>query len=233
MSDDDRGVSSSYSQRHLDPGEALAYRDKFERSWTRRLSHSRERRIVLELFDAALELVPPNSAPESPRVLDFPCGAGRFAPHFARRVASYVGADHSPAMLALCRSALEHDALDQRARFVEGDAREMPFDDASFDLAACIRLIHHFQDPSEQAVILAEFARVTKGPIVLTYLDAESPKQRLHAYRCSWSGRQSRRAPLTRRGLGEMSARCGLHLVKTKSLSGLFSGQCVALLARQ
>ena len=221
---------ASYSDRHLDPAEALAYRDKFARSWTRRLSHAREKRLVLGFVDEALDLLPDVVQAGSPRLLDFPCGAGRFAPLLAPRVARYVGADHSPAMLSLCRDALDAAGCSQSASFVEGDARDMPLEDASFDIATCIRLIHHFQNPAVQTKILAEFARVTTGPLVLTFLDADAPKQWLHARRCALSGRRSRRAPLSREQLASLGEASGWKLLETASLSGLFSGQSVALL---
>ena len=42
-------MTGTYSERHLDPAQALAYRGKFERTALRRLSHRRERSIVREM----------------------------------------------------------------------------------------------------------------------------------------------------------------------------------------
>lgn len=225
---------ASYSDRHLDPALARAYRDKFRGSLLRRLSHARERRIVRRTFAEACARLPGDLAGAGrPRLLDFPCGAGRFASHFAAAAAArggtFVVADHSPAMLALCAQQLLRDGL-AADRSVAADARAMPFADGEFDLACCIRLIHHFRDPADRARILREFRRVDRGPLVLTFLDADAPKQRRHQRRCERAGQPNRRAILTRAELAAEAAAAGWQLGGVRALSGRFSGQCVALL---
>lgn len=225
---------AEYSQRHLDPAEARAYRTKFDRSLSRRLSHRRERALVARAVDEALTLLPPVLPdPDGPILLDLPCGAGRFSPLLAARAARYQPADHSPAMLALAREALEGAGLaDRAAAGVVVDAREpLPFADRSFDLVCCIRLLHHFREPVDRARILSGLRRVARGPLVLTWLDAGSVKQRLHALRCALSGAPSRRAPLTRAELGDELRATGWALRRTWALSGLFSGQAIAVCA--
>jgi SAM-dependent methyltransferase len=221
----------SYSDRHLDPLEAKAYRGKFERSVSRRLSHRRERLLIQKAVETAIQLLPPVlDSREGLLLLDFPCGAGRFAPLFAERVSHYQPADHSPYMLELCLQALTESGLAGRSREgVQADARKMPFEDQSFDLACCIRLIHHFQNPEERGQILREFRRVNRGPLVLTWLDGDSPKQRLHELRCKLSGRASRRAPISQKQVQEETEDAGYQLFRSWKLSGLFSGQAVGV----
>ena len=222
---------NSYSERHLDPLEAKAYRGKFERSLTRRLSHRRERLLIQRALDTAIQLLPPVLENHGGlELLDFPCGAGRFASLLAEQSLHYQPADHSPHMLALCQQALEEAGLAGRSRAgVQADAREMPFEEASFDLACCIRLIHHFQDPEDRGRILREFRRVTRGPLVLTWLDGDSPKQCLHELRCRLSGRPSRRAPLSLQEIQEEAEAAGYELYRSWKLSGLFSGQAIGV----
>ena len=226
----------SYSERHLDPREALAYRSKFRRGILRRLSHLREKRIIGQAFAEACELLPQDiiEAVGRPRLLDFPCGAGRFAPLFAKganeRGGHYVGADHSPSMLTLCAQALEERGIVAEA-FVEGDAREMPLADAAFDMACCIRLLHHFRDRDDRLRILRECRRVSTGPLVATFLDAGAAKQRRHSERCAREGRENRRAILSHDELRAEAAEAGYRLVSLRELSGRFSGQCVGVFA--
>lgn len=221
-------MTATYSERHLDPAEAHAYRTKFEKTALRRLSHRRERSIIEAALAAAIELLPPVlPSARSPVLLDFPCGAGRFARLFAGAAKTYVGADHSPHMLAICRAALGERT---ESEFHEGDAREMPFTDATFDLACCVRLLHHFRDPDDRKRILDEFHRVTTGPLVLTFLDADSPKQWVHARRSELEGEANRRAVLSISQLTEEAGAAGWRLTRTWALSGLFSGQAVAVL---
>lgn len=225
----------TYSERHLDPALARAYREKFRGSLLRRLSHRRERRIVLQALEDALAMLPTRTTPGPgrPALLDFPCGAGRFAPWFARAVGRrsgvYHAADHSPHMLALCGDQLQQEGL-AAGSFTQGDARQMPFADGAFELACCIRLVHHFRDPQDRQRILREFRRVAPGPLVLTFLDADSAKQRRHQQRCERQGVENRRAIQSVSMLRREAAEAGYDVGAVRSLSDRFSGQSVALL---
>ena len=122
----------AYSARHLDSKRAAAYRRKFERSFTRRLSARREHKLVERALTAALARV----ASTTPVLLDYPCGAGRFAPLFASRAHRYVAGDHSPHMLEITRTVLEEAGLTHKlAHTTEGDARSMKLEDGAVDLA--------------------------------------------------------------------------------------------------
>ena len=66
------------------------------------------------------------------RVLDIACGNGAVTLAAARRLTKVVGIDFVPELLEHGRRRAELDALD--AEFREGDAENLPFDDASFDI---------------------------------------------------------------------------------------------------
>jgi SAM-dependent methyltransferase len=220
-----------YSRRHLDPAQAAAYRLKFRRGLLRRLSARRERLLVTRALELALERLPPaRSGQPWPTLLDYPCGAGRFAPLFAGRAAAYVAGDHSPHMLELAAAALDEAGLGARlARRVVGDARSMDLEDDAVDLACCMRLLHHFPERSDRLAILAELRRVSRGPLVTSFLDASSFKQRRHLARRARSGQASRRVLVSPEQFAAEAAEAGWTLVASWGLSGLFSGQRVAL----
>ena len=108
--------------------------------------------------------------------LDVACGSGKLTAELARiagpggRVA---GLDFSPQMLEVARR--EHPGIE----FVEGDALNLPFDDASFDASTIAFGLRNLADPvrglremlrvvKSRAVVL-EFVRPPKGPIGSAY----------------------------------------------------------------
>ena len=216
----------NYSDRHLDPAQAAAYRVKFQRSFTRRMSTARETRLVAGAFRLALREVQQPAV-----VLDYPCGAGRFATLFAGPCAGYLAGDHSPYMIAIASEVLQSAGMGEKlVGTTEGDARKMNLGDDAVDLAASMRLLHHFPDQEDRLAILRELRRVSKGPLVTSFLDASSTKQRSHLRRCKKRGKTSRRVLLTPEQFATEAGQAGWSVRQTWKLSSLFSGQCVALL---
>ena len=79
----------------------------------------------------ALDLVPDE------RVLDVACGSGNGAISAARRTwGGTVGADYVPSLLERGRERAAAERLE--IEFVEADAQDLPFEDASFDVAMSI-----------------------------------------------------------------------------------------------
>lgn len=86
---------------------------------------------VAEDLAEALQIVPDE------RVLDVACGSGNGAIAAARRAwGNAVGADFVPALLERGRERAAAERL--AVEFVEADAQELPFADASFDVAISI-----------------------------------------------------------------------------------------------
>lgn len=88
------------------------------------------------------------------RVLEIGCGRGVALPVLAERLqpAELVGLDCDPDVLAVARARAAGVA-----RLVEADAREMPFEDASFDLVIDFGTFYHADGPER---VLSEIARV-------------------------------------------------------------------------
>ena len=104
--------------------------------------------------------------------LDVACGSGKLTAELARLAGAngrVVGLDFSPQMLQVARR--DHP----RIEFLEGDALELPFDDASFDASTIAFGLRNLADPirglremlrvvgqSGRAVVL-EFVRPPRG----------------------------------------------------------------------
>lgn len=86
------------------------------------------------------------------RVFEPACGCGvnlvNLAQHFPGW--SLTGVDLSASGLDLARANIEGE-------FLQGDAEDLPFEDASFGLALCVAAAHHFADPRR---FLFELVRV-------------------------------------------------------------------------
>lgn len=94
-----------------------------------------------------------------PRIVDVGCGSGEITSRLAIRYpdAHVVGVDILEAPLAFARQ--KHANLGPRVRFEQGDAFELRFADAEFDLVVCR---HMTQAVPEPAKILRELQRTCK-----------------------------------------------------------------------
>jgi SAM-dependent methyltransferase len=92
------------------------------------------------------------------RVLDVACGTGNGALAAARRAwGNTVGADFVPALLETGRQRAATERLD--IEFVEADAQDLPFEDASFDVVISIYGAMFAPDQERTA---AQLLRVTR-----------------------------------------------------------------------
>jgi len=110
------------------------------------------------------------------RVLDVPCGAGRFAPLLASRARRVLAVDAARAML------LHGDDADR----AQASAHALPFRPACFDLVLCSRLLHHFSEPEQRRAVLGELARVSARWLIASHFDRASLQ--------AWRSRLRRRA---------------------------------------
>jgi SAM-dependent methyltransferase len=120
-------------------------------------------------------------APQNLRWLDVGCGTGVFTEQVIRdgSPAAVVGIDPSAEQLAYAR---ERAGL-ATAEFRVGDAQDLPFVDASFDIAVMALVIHFVPDPAKA---VTEMARVLRpggraAAYVWDYTKAGSPTAPLPA----------------------------------------------------
>lgn len=104
------------------------------------------------------------------RALDSAAGTGALAFALAPLVREVVAVDLVPELLAEGRARA---TAFPNVTFVEGDATALPVDDASFDLAATIRSLHHIGDP---VAAIAELARATRPGGTVLVVDQIAPE---------------------------------------------------------
>ena len=112
------------------------YDDRRYNDWQGRLNN----RTVWRKLRAALAEVPPGG-----RVLDAPCGTGRFSWHLAGAGFETTACDVSRDMLAVAEKAGSPGG--RAPRFLEGDLFNLPFKDREFDAVVCIRFMNLVDRP--------------------------------------------------------------------------------------
>ena len=86
--------------------------------------------------------------------LDSGCGTGALAFALAPQVGKVIGADTNVEYLEAGR-----ELAPENVELVEGDATALPFEYGRFDIAGCLRLLHHVRRPE---LAVSELARVTR-----------------------------------------------------------------------
>lgn len=101
-------------------------------------------------------------------VFDLPCGAGRFWPMLAEKQDRRIlAADSSEEMLRVAGQMQPRDLV-ERVECFQCSAFETGLDDGSVDNIFCIRLLHHFVEPSQRLAMLREFHRVTRNTVCIS-----------------------------------------------------------------
>ena len=146
------------------PGvQAPSWRD-FERvGWQERV-HAYHQFFAPVCRPAAGTVLDAVGAGPGTRLLDACCGPGYLAGAAAERGCGAVGIDIAAPMIRLATQ------LHPCARFQVGDAAQLPYAEAAYDMVVCNIGIHHVTDPAQ---VVAEFTRVmtSSGVLALTVWD--------------------------------------------------------------
>lgn len=112
-----------------------------------------------EAVDAALQTFREGSA-----ILDAPAGTGRFFEAYRRYQLRPTGIDISNDMLAI--AVAKASALGLLVFLQQGDIRQIPSPDDSYDAAVCIRLAH-WLNSDDLARVVRELARVSRKSVII------------------------------------------------------------------
>lgn len=99
---------------------------------------------------------------ESQRILDLPCGTGRFRNLLQSHTSQLLSLDASREMLAATPPS----------NGLQASAHAIPLQDDAVEIILCSRLLHHFEHSEQRRAVLQELARVSSGHIILSYFDA-------------------------------------------------------------
>lgn len=105
-------------------------------------------------------------------VLDLPCGTGRLSSYLADLGFNIVGADYSTFMLHYAKQSAAN--LMKKITFEQQDITAIKHADNTFSAAVCNRLFHHYPTAELRRSALRELARVTDGPIVVSFFNSYS-----------------------------------------------------------
>jgi SAM-dependent methyltransferase len=109
------------------------------------------------------------------RALDAGAGTGALAFALAPIVREVVAVELVPECI---REGIARAAAFPNVAFIAGDATQLAFPDASFDLAGCLRTLHHVDAPER---VIAELARVTRPGGHVLIVDQIAPADPLEA----------------------------------------------------
>jgi SAM-dependent methyltransferase len=103
----------------------------------------------------------------APRVIDIGGGSGVHAAYLAERGYEVTLVDPVPSLVKQALSRAATGASDQRFRAEKGDARQLEFEDESFDIALLMGPLYHLANLSDRNLALAEAKRVLRPGGVL------------------------------------------------------------------
>ena len=152
--------------------------------WKSPRAEGRDRRLVTRLVGRVPGLMKVQST------LDVPSGTGRLRSALAG-CPLFVQADISMSMLAQAALAdPDREDAELAIHRIQASIHELPFNEGSFDLVVCCRLLHHLHSSEDRVAVLQELGRVSGQYVIASYWDTASYQ--------AWRKRTN--GPLRRRG---------------------------------
>ena len=112
------------------------------------------------------------TAPPGSRVLDVATGTGLVARELAAKRFEVVGLDQSAAMVHRGVEAVRAEGVEERVRFVAGQAQRLPFEDEAFDALTFTYLLRYVDDPG---ATIRELTRTLRPGGVMASLEFHVP----------------------------------------------------------
>lgn len=181
---------------------------------TQRIDHW-EKALLQDLF---------NRYGEGVRVLDVPCGTGRFF-DIVKGASELTMIDVSEAMLAVAEERVDGHA---NARAIQANITELPLPDQSVDLSFCMRLFHHLPTDEIRSAALAELSRVTTRHIVLSFYNRASWKY----WRRALLFKEFRGVYLSLQHLTKLAEAHGLKLLEKYPAVNIVQQQTIVVFAK-
>ncbi len=103
------------------------------------------------------------------KILDIPCGVGSISLKLSEAGHKVWAADSSVHMLAYLDKIVQREGSSGLIRSSCEDVFKTRFDDDFFDAVVCNRLLHHYPDSALRARALTELARISRGPVIVSF----------------------------------------------------------------
>jgi len=214
---------STSTNRPFTAAEVADYERRRYRGLDQRLVHSRETLILRKLLGAA-------GPPRPARILDMPCGYGRFSGLLDETGARRVSGDYSPAMVA---QALRRPGASATPLGVVADAkRGLPFPDGAFGLVFSIRFFHHLRARDHRRAVMGELARVSSEWAVVSFYRLNLFHRWQRVARRAVKRSRTRISMIDASEFREDARRAGFRVVKSRSLFPGLHAQCFVLLRK-
>lgn len=140
--------------------------DKYTKGLTNTKSDRREQKCLGRLLEGL---------GESSSVLDLPCGTGRLIPFLISKGLHVTGADSSVHMVDNAKEYLSKQKVKvSDVDFLVADAFDTEFDNDSFDVVICSRLLHHFSTSQDRVAVLKELSRVSRNYLIVSFFCNQS-----------------------------------------------------------
>jgi SAM-dependent methyltransferase len=212
-----RPFSGSFQNHEVEDYEKRRYR-----GLDQRLVDRREKRILRRILEGIDEDVN--------RVLDIPCGYGRFSDLLLEKGLVLVSSDLSFHMVSRAR---KRSPGKKNHSVVVCDAKKgLPFKKGSFSSVLSMRFFHHLHKKEERLSVLKEFSRVCARWVILSYYR----RNRLHSLQRKLRKRikKSKRRihMISRRDFEQEVNGIGLSVVKVFPLFRILHAQSIVLLRR-
>lgn len=82
----------------------------------------------------------------SDTLLDLGCGGGRNIQYFLTKANKVYGMDYSRASVDIARILNDKDIKDRRCQIIEGDVKNIPFDEKTIDIVTAFETIYFWKD---------------------------------------------------------------------------------------
>jgi SAM-dependent methyltransferase len=151
---------STSGPRPFRKDEVTDYERRRYRGLDQRIVHNRELRILGRIFDRI-------GAGRALRVVDAPCGYGRFSTFLLERTSLLLSSDYSPAMV---ERAVAREAGGRRpAGFVSDLKTGLALAPDAVEAVFSMRFFHHLHEAADRRAVLAEYARVSRAWAVVSF----------------------------------------------------------------
>ena len=146
--------SKKYTLEH-----SQQYAEKHDATFARKFSDWREQSIARN----SLKL-----AGNPKKVLDLPCGTGRFWSLLAQQQDREIfAADNSEHMLEVARQVRAPEVV-ERVKSFQTSAFDIDLPNEAVECIFCMRLLHHIGTAEHRAAMLKEFHRVTSNTVCIS-----------------------------------------------------------------